>query len=125
MTDPVEKLADEQLLLIAADLQVQLERKTAMRPVLFFLAEARTRAAKAILILALDTDPEDVVKIRKLQAEIAIYDDMITSARKLMAMRKEALARIKESDRDAIDEMIVDMSDDERRLNGFEPRGKD
>ena len=42
--DPIERLADQELRLLSADLLVQLERGTAMRPVLYLLNEARKKA---------------------------------------------------------------------------------
>lgn len=125
MMDPIETLSDEQLLLLSADLQVQLERRTAMRPVAFLLANARRRAAKALLILALEVDPEDAKTIRKLQGEVGLYDDMIKSCQALISGGKEARARISEKERAELDEVIVNMTDEERKLHGFEPRGQD
>lgn len=123
--DPIEQLSDEQLVLLAADLQVQLEKTTAMRPVLFMLAKARHRARTALLALGLDVEPEDTKLIRSLQNEVKLYDDMVTACRELLASGKEAHHRISEQERDALDEVVVNMSDDERRLHGFELRGKD
>lgn len=123
--DPIEMLADSQLLMLATDLQVQLERGTGTRPVAHLLANARRRAAKALLILAMDTEAEDAAKIRELQGHIRIYDDMITSCQALIAGGREARARITEAERIALDEVIVNMTDEERRLHGFEQRGKD
>lgn len=122
--DPILRLGDEQMRVLAADLQVQLERGTGTRPVAYFLARARQMAAKAI-VLFMDADPEDIALIRRLQGEIKLYNDMVTSAQQLMAAGREANARIAESDRAELEEVIADMSDDQRRLHGFEPRGID
>jgi len=122
--DPILRLGDEQLRLLAADLQVQLERGTGTRPVAFMLAKAREKAAKAI-VLFLDADPEDTNLIRRLQRELTVYNDLMTSAQELMAMGREANQRITEVDRAEMEEVIADMDDDQRRLHGFEPRGVD
>lgn len=122
--DPIRKLSDEQLRAIAADLQVQLERGTGTRPVLWMLAQARERAGKA-LVMFIDADAEDPKLIRQLQAEVKLYDDMVNACRQLIRRGKEADARIRESDRAAMDEVVMEMTEDERRLHGLEPRGID
>lgn len=122
--DPILRLADEQLRVLAADLQVQLERGTGTRPVLFMLAQAREKAAKAI-VLFMDADPEDARLIARLQREITIYNDMATSAQALLSVGREANQRITEKDRSELEEVIMSMTDDERRLHGFEKRGID
>lgn len=124
MTDPIEKLADEQLLLLAADVQVQLERGTAMRPVLYMLAEARKRAANALLLF-MDVDAEKPADIRKLQAELKLYDDMVGSTRMMLQMGREAQTRIDENDRIAIEEIMQGMSAEDRRLIQLQPQGTD
>lgn len=122
--DPIERLADVELRLLSADLQVQLERGTAMAPVLYLLNAARVKAAKAV-VLFIDADPENPALMRRLQGEIKLYDDMVTHARTLLAMGKEATQRISEQDRAEMEEVIAGMTDDERRLHGFERRGID
>ena len=122
--DPIERLADQELRLLSADLQVQLERGTAMRPVLYLLNEARKKAGKAILLF-IDADPTDAKLMRRLQAEIAIYDDMVINARKLLAMGNEANQRVAEGDREEMEEIVAGMTDTERQLHGFERRGID
>jgi hypothetical protein len=122
--DPIEKLADEQLRFLSADLQVQLERGTGTRPVLWLLANARKKAAKAF-VMFMDADPGDVKLIQRLQAEVKLYDDMILSCRALFARGKEADRNIRESDREALEEIASEMTDEERRLNNIEPRGQD
>lgn len=122
--DPILRLGDEQLRLLAADLQVQLERGIGTRPVAYLLSQARQKAAKAV-VLFLDADPEDVPLIRRLQRELTLYNDMVVAAQQLMAAGREANQRIAENDRAELEEVIADMSDDQRRLHGFEPRGID
>lgn len=122
--DPIEKLADEQLLLLAADVQVQLERGTAERPVLYMLAEARKRAATAILLF-MDVDAEKPADIRKLQSELKLYDDMIASVRMMRERGRDADARIHENDRIAMDEITRNMPEEGRRLYQLQPQGDD
>lgn len=124
MTDPIEKLADEQLLLLATDIQVQLEKGTAMRPVLYMLAESRRRAATALLLF-MDIDAEKPADIRKLQSELKLYDDMVASVRMMLQMGREAETRIHENDRLAIDEIMQAMSPEDRRLINLQPQGTD
>jgi hypothetical protein len=122
--DPIEKLSDEQLRVLSADLQVQLERGTGTRPVLWLLSQTRLKAAKAI-VMFMDVDPDDGKLIRRLQAEVKLYDEMIQSCRALFARGKEADRSIQESDREALEEITSEMTDEERRLNNIETRGQD
>lgn len=122
--DPILRLGDEQLRLLAADLQVQLERGTGTRPVLYMLAQARAKAAKAI-VMFMDADAKDEPLIRRLQQEITIYNDMVTSAQALLSAGREANQRVNEKDRAELEDVIMSMTDDERRLHGFEKRGID
>lgn len=122
--DPILRLGDEQLRLLSADLQVQLERGTGTRPVAFMLTQARQKAAKAI-VLFMDADPADAALIARLQREITLYDDMVTSAKALLSAGREANQRIMERDRAELEEVIMNMTEDERRLHGFERRGID
>ena len=122
--DPIDRLADEKLRELAIDLEVQLERRTAHRPVLFMLHKAREKAGKA-MVMFLDVDPTDAKLITRLQAEVKLYDDMITSCRELVARGREAQSRIAENERSAIEELVINMTDEERRLHKLEPRGTD
>jgi hypothetical protein len=122
--DPIEQLAGERLRELAEEVSRQLNNKTGSRPVLWLLAEQRKRASNAIVMM-IDVDPEDANAIRKIQADIKLYDDMIMSCRKLMARGREAAFEIAEGDRAAIDELVMNMSEDERRLYGLEQRGMD
>jgi len=120
----LEELADERLAELSLDVQVQLEKGTATRPVLWMLVEARRKAAKAIDLI-IDVDPVDADSIRKIQRELCVYNDMIVAARAMLERGKEADGKIKESERSAIDEMVQGMSEEERRLYQFEPRRTD
>ncbi len=120
----IEQLADQRLVELSADLQVQLEKGTGTRPVLWMLTQARKRAAKAI-DLFIDVDPEDVDQVKNIKHELTIYNDLIGLARELLERGKEADNRIKEGDRAAIDELVQQMTPDERRLMRLEPQQKD
>lgn len=122
--DPIEKLGNEQLRAVAADLMVQLERGTGLRPVLWMLVQARKRAAAAIAMF-IDVDADDAVAIRKLQAEVLVYYDMVRNARELLARGREADQRIDEDDRLAIDEIVQEMSEEDRRLYRLQQQGVD
>ena len=120
----IEQLADQRLVELSADLQVQLEKGTGTRPVLWMLTQARKRAAKAI-DLFIDVAPEDVDQVKNIKHELTIYNDLIGLARELLERGKEADNRIKEGDRAAIDELVQQMTPDERRLMRLEPQQKD
>jgi|SRR5882672_3863879 len=122
--DPLDKLSDSALVALAADVMVQLEKGTGTRPILFMLREARARARKAISML-IEADPNNPPVITALQNEVKLFIDMIDSARNVLDRGKEADRKIKEDDRAAIDEMVMGMTDEERRLYRFEPRGTD
>jgi hypothetical protein len=122
--DAIEEVAEERLRELAADLQVQLEKGTGMRPAAWMLAQARKKAAKAV-VLFLDVDVEDTKLVRRLQGELKLYDDMVTACQALVARGKEADYRITESDRAALDEVVMQMTPEERRLHKLEPIGKD
>jgi hypothetical protein len=121
---PIDRLSDDVLVALAADVIVQLERGTGTRPILFMLADARERARTAISML-IEAEPDQTVIIRKLQNEVKLFIDMIDSAKGVIERGKEADRNIKDDDRAAIDEMVMGMSDEERRLYKFEPRGYD
>jgi hypothetical protein len=122
--DPIEKLGNEQLRLLAADVMVQLEKGTALHPVLWMLVQARKRAAMAIGMF-IDIDPENIEAIRKIKAEILVYEDMVRSCRELLAQGREAELRVGEDDRLAIDEIVMEMSEEDRRLYQLQQRGAD
>jgi hypothetical protein len=95
-----------------------------MRPVLYMLAEARRRAATALLLF-MDIDAEKTADIRKLQSELKLYDDMVTSTRMMLQMGREAQSRVKENDRLEIQEIVDSMSPEDRRLYNLQPQGTD
>lgn len=124
MKDPIEELGDEHLYLLAADLQVQLEKDTANRPVLFLLTEARKKARGAISKL-IEVDACETEAIRGFQAEVRLYGDLIDNCQALIARGREADSLIAETERVELAELIGSMSPDERRLYRFEQQGDD
>jgi hypothetical protein len=122
MHDPIERIADEHLIKLAADLQVQLEKGTAMRPVLYLLAEQRKKARAAVVQMTL-LEPTDAAGIAVCLRSIHLYDDMISACQALMKRRKDAEHRIHERDREEIEDVI--LGDDDRALFGLEPKGTD
>lgn len=124
MKDPIEELGDEHLFLLAADLQVQLEKDTANRPVLFLLSEARKKARLAISQLV-EVDAGETEAIRGFQAEVRLYGDLIDNCQALITRGREADGLIAESERSELAELIGSMSPEERRLYRFEQQGDD
>lgn len=124
MSDPLEKLGDEELYLLAVDLKVQLEKGTGTRPILYLLAKQRERAAMALVGLV-DVDPTDTAKIRGFQQEAALYHDLIMHCRELLNRGREADRNIAENERAALAEAVEGMSEEERRALNVEPRGDD
>src|ERR1700733_4364366 len=98
MKDPIEALADEQLFEMALDVQVQLEKGTGTRPVLWMLSQQRAKAREAMAKLV-DVDATEIEAIRALQSEVRLYGDLVTSCQNLMRRGREADAMIAEKDR--------------------------
>lgn len=122
--DPIEQLADARLRELAIDVEVQLERGTANRPVLWLLAQARKRAAGAMKLF-IDVDPRDSSAVGMIQMELKVYDDLISNLRLLIARGKEADHALKEQDRSELSEAVLNMTEEERRLYNIQPRGID
>lgn len=119
MKDPIEALAEEQMYELAADVQVQLEKGTATRPVLWLLAQQRVKASKAVVKLV-EVDATETEAIRTLQNEIRLYGDLVTACQSLMARGREADTMIAERDRSEIAEIVGSMSQEDRRLHGLQ-----
>jgi hypothetical protein len=120
MKDPITGLADARLLDLAADLQVQLEKGTGTRPVLWLLSMQREKATDAIRKL-IEIDASETDAIRSLQNEVRLFGDLIESCRSLMERGKTADRKIRESDREALSELVEGLDDDERRFIGVQP----
>lgn len=124
MKDPIEDLANEQLYLLAVDLKVQLEKDTAMRPVLYLLTQQRKKAVAAISKLV-DVDPTETAAISALQAEIRLYSDLIQSCQELLVRGREADSLIDETERNDMMEIIAGMTPEQQRLHGFSQQDGD
>lgn len=124
MKDPIEALANEQLYELAADVQVQLERGTGTRPVLWLLSEQRAKASSAMMKLV-EVDATEIDAIRTLQNEIRLYGDLVTACQNLMTRGREADAEIAETDRSDMAEIVGSMSPEDRRLHGLEQGSDD
>lgn len=122
--DSLEKLSDEQLRLLAVDVQVQLEKGTGTRPVLYLLAQQRLHAVKAITGL-INVEPTDAEAIRGYQQQAALYFDLMENCREMLNRGREADSRIKEEERASLQEAIEGMSDEDRQALQIEPRGDD
>lgn len=125
MNGAIEKLADERLIALSAEIEVQLDKNAKMRPIIWLLAEARKRASAAMTSLVL-TDASKVEDVRAFQNEVRLYDDLVTSCRALIERGREADKRIDEQDRSALADIILQPEDrDVARLLGAEPEGQD
>lgn len=124
MNDPTAALANEALFTLAADLQVQLEKATGTRPVLWLLAQQRAKAASA-MVKMIEVDATETEAIRALQNEIRLYGDLVTACQELIVRGHEADAMIAETDRSELADIIGEMSPDDRQLHGFEQRSDD
>lgn len=121
-TDPIGRIAELRLLENSADLIVQLEKGTGTRPILHLLHKARARAVAANIQLVI-ADAGDTKTILKLQSEIAIYDDMVTACREIVADGRDAEASINDAERQEIQDVI--MTPEQRQLHGFDPLPED
>lgn len=124
MRDPIEALGNEHLFELAADVQVQLERGTGTRPVLWLLAEQRAKARTAMAGLV-EVDATEADAIRSFQNEIRLYGDLVTACQNLMTRGREADAMIAETARSDIAEIVGNMSPEDRKLYGLEQRSDD
>lgn len=124
MRNPIEDLGNEQLYLLATDVRVQLEKGTANRPVLFLLSMARAKASVALAKMV-EVDASEVEAMRALQQDVRLYGDMIEACQALVAAGREADGLINESDRGELEEIVRDMSPEEKRLIGIQQQGDD
>lgn len=124
MRDPIEELGNEQLYLLATDLRVQLEKGTANAPVLFLLNTARAKARVALAKMV-EVDAGEVDAMRSLQQDVRLYGDMIAACQALVAAGREADSLISESDRGELEEIVRDMSLEDRKILGLQQQGDD
>lgn len=122
--DSLERLTDEQLWLLAADIKRQLEKKPENQPVIYLLAQQRQRAVKAVMGL-INVNPTNVDDIRGYQQEAALYFDLMEHVREMLQRGREADQRIAENERESLSNALDDMDPEERRALQIEPRGDD
>ena len=103
--EPIENIARQRLIDMAIDLQVQLERGSGTRPMLWLLARARTRATAAMFCMC-KVDPKEANEIQRLQNEINLYADLIDDCRALLARGKEEDRELDEQDRIEIADLL-------------------
>lgn len=104
----IEHAARAHIIARGLDIQIQLEKltKPGFQPVLYMLHEARERAIAAVAGLV-TANPEDAGTIRRLQNEIAIFDDMVAACRKAVDRGREVDRLVSEEERAAINELVV------------------
>jgi hypothetical protein len=106
MTTAAERLADQRAIELSADLQIQLDRKAGLRPMVAVLKKARDQAAIAMNSLVY-ADPADVALIRGYQNEVRRYDDLVAWCQEVVSEGIEADRRIEESDRIEFSELLL------------------
>ena len=129
----IEDLTNRQLVARGAEVVLQLEKiekqqgtlaPDLMRPVLYLLARARARAARAVFLL-MEVDPVDADAVRDIQNEFRVYTDLVEGCREMIALGADAGRAVNEQDRDELEEVVATMTDEQRRLYHFEPRSRD
>lgn len=112
MESGAEYLAMVRAIEIGADLQVQLEKHTAMRPMLAILVRAKREAAEAITGL-IDCDPTKPVEIALMQMQVRRFDDLVRWCRALLEDMRDAESTISEADREEIEQLIGQTAGEE------------
>ena len=107
--DALSKLALARTQAAASDIEAQLSIKNGQRPVVMMLQYAKIEAASALGALV-SADPEDPKLIRKLQNEVARFDDLCRWLREVVIAGKEAEEELTDADRN---EMIEILGQDE------------
>lgn len=105
MPDAIEWLALNRAAEIAIDLQVQLEKHTATRPMLKVLHLAKKEAAGGMAALVF-ADPKDALEIARLQLVVQRFDDLVRWCQSIIEQGKFAEAVISEEDREDIAEIV-------------------
>jgi hypothetical protein len=115
-------LSEKALITLSADLQVQLEKGTAYRPVLWMLSASRKRAMNAVTMMV-NVNPSDSDAVRQIQNEIKLYLDQIEACKTLLERGKLADQKISEESRDELSQIV--MSEDDARMYGQPNQGYD
>lgn len=124
MKDPIDGLAEARLTMLAADVQVQLEKGTSNRPVLWLLTKQREKAVEAIIKLV-EVDASEESAIRALQNEVRLFGDLVEHCRDLMEVGRSEMRKIKEYDRDVMAELVGGLDEETQRLIGVQPTSID
>jgi hypothetical protein len=118
---PNLEYGEKQIADLAIDMQVQLEKGTGTRPVLWLLVRARRRAADAIFTLT-TIDPTQTAAIITLQSQIQLYAELMEDCREMLTRGREADRKIDEEDRIEIADVL---SIDEARELGLQQTPED
>lgn len=111
MDGGIEHVARARTIALGMDVELQLEktRRAGFQPVLFMLRDARLRAIEAMTKLVL-VDSTDSMAIRKLQLEIMLFDDMVSTCREMVEAGRIADQTMAEEDRAEINDLILGHS---------------
>lgn len=118
---PIDHIADSELILSYIDLQVQLEKGTGTRPVLWLLNDARKKAVAAFHALV-RIDCNDAEGVRTLQNEVIMFDELIASCQQMVNRGREADRAIDEADRE---QLAAFLKTTEAREMGLTPATED
>jgi len=108
MDGGIEHIARAHTVALGMDVELQLDRSAqrGFQPVLVMLRDARERAVAAMTQLVI-CDPTDSLSIRRLQMEIAVFDDMVNSCRAIVARGREVERIVSEEERAEINDLIM------------------
>lgn len=106
MATAAERLADQRAIALSADLEIQLDRKAGLRPMVAILMKARDQAALAMNSLVY-ADPANVDLIRGYQNEIRRYDDLVAWCQEIFNEGIEADRHLEEADRIELSNLIL------------------
>jgi hypothetical protein len=107
--DPTIPLIEKHLTDLYIDVQVQLERGTGTRPVLWMLVQQRRKAAEAVsAMFKLDLNKEGVIAdLKHLQNEVLLYEDMVELCQELLQRGREADRELIEQEREEIADLMT------------------
>lgn len=113
ISDPLAHVARDKALLRRVsdyiDLEIQLDKSAAHRPVVTMLGMARDEAAEAMVSLSL-VDPAKTEDIRALQNIVVRFDDLVKWARKIIADGRDAEVEV-ESRSDSFEDVVDYLRD--------------
>ena len=88
-SDPLYTLALQRASRLSIEVEAQLTSRVKSEPLLVVLHTAKEQAATALASLA-DVDPTDSIEIRRLQNEVARFDDLVRWLRQMLFDGPEA-----------------------------------